>query len=269
MVPTPDNILLLVGQVDGSRASVVEAILKGRTDLRTNLLELGYHWDVKVWFKEPVEIYRIPRWVKKKEEDGRVSMTKTRSAGSSTTHIFHGFFTSGTTPHGLLCYKFKRTGRHGAHFPGLELVTKYEPIINMDKFTSYEQFKAKFDLNFITEDYIQTLWNGTSSQHGGKYKPSDFRSIGPVGKRLLKQFLVTFKGVTSKDQSGYQDRNNYWTLSEKRYSSSPSQNVGRDVSISHTLGLPKVFYSSEYPGCGNGRYGLLVNKNEYLWLEDD
>jgi probable HAF family extracellular repeat protein len=104
---------------------------------------------------------------------------------------------------------------------------------------------------------------------GGKYKPSDFRSIGPVGKRLLKMFLLTFKGVSSTDQSGYQNTNKFWNLTEKHYSTSPSANVGRDVSISHTLGLPKVFYSSEYPGCGNGRYGLLVNKNEYLWIEDD
>lgn len=275
MIPIPENIPLLIGQVQGSAATVVEAILKGRTDLQTNLLELGEHWDVKVWFKEPVELYRIPRWVKKKEEDGTVSMTKTRSVGSSPIHVFHGFFLSGSTPHGLLCYKFKRTGRHGAHFPNLELVTRYEPVINKDEFSSYEQFKAKFDLNFITEAYIQNLWNGTSSQHGGKYKPSDFRSIGPVGKRVLKQFLVTFKGVTSTDQSGYRDNHSplakglHWNLTEKYYSTSPSQNVGKDISISHTLGQETVFYSSEYPGCGNGRYGLLVNKHTFLWLEDD
>jgi hypothetical protein len=267
MVPTPENIPLLIGHVTENQAPVIEAILKGRTDLQKNLLELGYHWDVKVWFKDPVEIYRIPRWIKKKEEDGRVSVTRTRNHTSSV-HVFHGFFTSNEK----LCYKFRRTGRHGGHFPSLELVTRYEPVIaSHDEFTSYEQFKAKFDLNFITEDQILGLWTSKSGQHGGQYKPSDFRSIGPRGKEVLRRFLMTFKGVSSTDTTGYHQYGNppSWSLSEKFYSNSPNQTFGRDVSISHTLGIPRVYYSSEYPGCGNGRYGLLVNKNEYLWIEDD
>lgn len=32
---------------------------------------------------------------------------------------------------------------------------------------------------------------------------------------------------------------------------------------------PYVYYSSEHMGCLNGRYGLIANRNEYLWLEDD
>ena len=261
MVPTPDNLPLLVGHVEGQRASIVEAILKGRTDLKTNLLELSKYWDVKIWFSVPTSKHGPKRTIKRKMENGYEQWTSIRSTEPATCHVFRDFFLSGET----LCYRIKKGGRTG--YPlSLDLVTRYEPILETNEWTSFEQFKAKFDPYFIDEAMITSLWNEKSGQTGERYKPSDFRTIGKVGRERVERFLGTFKGVTSTDTEGYQKNDDgRWNFSVHHY----SRGNGRDITISHTLDLPRVFYSSEYPGCGNGRYGLLVNKNEYLWLEDD
>jgi hypothetical protein len=158
-----------------------------------------------------------------------------------------------------ICYVPTRSGRHGYYFP-LSKVVRYEPLINSfkeDRFSTYEDFKKKFDRFFITEDEIQKLWNQKSCQHGKQYCPSDFHRLGPRGREVLVRFMRRFKGIEADINSEIYET--YTTL----------HHFGRDVKISHGTNLPYVYYSSEFQGCGNGRYGLLANKNEFLWLEDD
>jgi hypothetical protein len=267
MVPIPDNLALLVG-LPSPQADVIERILKGQTDLKTNLLDLSKFWKIKVWFNQPTEIHTIPQWVTSIDAEGKVWKSRTRSK-TDTVHVIARFF---QTDWEKLCYLPRRNVRRGFHFPELDTVVKYEPVIedNKDKFSSYEKFAAKFDRRFMPESEIQSLWNSRSGQHGGQYKPSDFHRIGPQGKRVLSNFLRLFVDWNTEGkcyiEHKYDDGKITKTLSERHKT---YHRLGRDITIEHTLGIPRVFYSSEYQGCGNGRYGLLANKNEFLWLEDD
>jgi hypothetical protein len=239
------------------QARLVERILRGElTDLQTNLVELSRYWKIRVWFSTPVEVRITSRRVKK-----------------TNVHIFARFFDGNL--HGI-CYQVNRKYRHGYPIGDwLRLIVKYEPVFEMfdDEFKSYEQFRAKFDLYFITEEQIQSLWNGTSSQHGGKYRKSDFHRIGRKGKTALNEFLRFFKGI-SKGADVIGGAPGYMLETEGKYfilrkHLGSSHHFGRDITISHQTNIDTVFYSSEFYGCGNGRYGLLANRNEFLWIEDD
>ena len=146
---------------------------------------------------------------------------------------------------------------------------KFKSRIANIQFNSYEQFKKKFDTRFITEKVIKELWDGTSAQHGGKYNKNDFRKIGKVGKDVLFRFLAHFKSLDTHTEY-YRESTQYdipvWVLRREHRT---DHRIGRDISISHQTNIDMIHYSSERSGCCNGRYGLLVNENEYLWLEDD
>ena len=262
-VPAPKNLLELTGiKMSESQTAVVERILKGQADLRTNLADLNHYWKVRVWFDKPVEIRTGRRY-------GQVKMKQ--------EHVFSRFFISS---HNQLCYALSRSHRSGYYLGDqINHIVKYEPVLDphdggaeSDEFKSYEQFKKKFDLFFITEEEIQKLWDGTSGQHGGKYRKSDFRRLGRQGKWVMEQFLRFFKGISNGgDLPGYrlETDGKYFITRADYTSTSTNMNIGRDIHMTHQTNLGWVYFASEYPGCGNGRYGLIANKHEFLWLEDD
>ena len=271
--PIPENLALLVDKLTPSQAEVVERIYKGQVDLKANLLDLSKYWKVKVWFDREIDI-RIQQHkvFTKKDEDGwRHYLYK--SHVHTNTHIFHRINTS--TDGTLIHATSKASRRQWYYFPCLDWVVKYEPVIEKDRdqeFKSYEQFKAKFDPFFITEAEIQKLWNETSNQHGGRYKPSDFHNIGPRGKGVLKDFLRNFKGISSTDPNAFLAYHPYSETSKELYLDAyykTYSHLGRDIKIEHRAGLGFVWYSSEYSGCGNGRYGILASEKKFLHVEDD
>jgi hypothetical protein len=262
MVPLPQNLPLLVGVI-GDQAEAIEKVLKG-CPLDQALDALGKHWKVKVWFSQEVEVRTISRVFTEVVKDGSVYKTW-KSYNKSTVHIFNFI----TIYHGMLLYQPTRKSRMGYHFPSLELVTKYEPVLPVqtkDEFESVAEFATRFDRRFITESEIQKLWAGTSAQHGGKYTPSDFHRLGPQGKRVLYNFLRLFMDVEDTEGKYYFERSGHKCL--EQYHNTHS-NGGRDIKISHTLGQGYVYYASEFKGCGNGSYGLIANENEFLHLEND
>lgn len=266
MIPIPDNMPLLLGACKGSEETeVVERILKGQEDPRQNLLDLGKFWKVRIWFKEPIEI-QIKRVTKVTNLSEGCRQWTHRNSKTTNDHVFPRITTGSTS--GELIYATSRAARTGYFFPSLDLITRYEPVIpsqTRDEFKSLEQFAAKFDPYFITQSEISRLWNGKSSQHGGQYKPSDFHRIGPQGLKVLERFLTRFKGINNPDRSQYHESSGL-RLSE-RYDS--YHHFGRDICIEHAAANEYVFYTSEFHDCGNGRYGLLANKKEFLWIEDD
>jgi len=262
----PENICLAINISDMKAA--ISDVLSGKTNsLADTLVVLGRVAKIKIWFKEPVTVRIIPRWRQVSVDDeGMKTLTRNHSR-TDTCHVFSGFFLHGDQ----LCYKTKKNGRTGQYFEWLDLIERYELVLkdNDPQFKDYEEFKRKFDSLFITEDEIQKLWNGHSSQHGGKYTKQDFHKIGPRGRKVLKRFLERFPGVSNAPTDAYDTSyisDDYKVLKE-HYTS--FHHSGRDISISHQTNCNYVFYSSEYSGCGNGRYGLVANKNEFLWLEDD
>jgi hypothetical protein len=273
----PENIAMLYGIPDltDDQKAVVERIISGDLNDTTEiLLALGRHWKLKIWFKVPVKVNTTRHWIP--GENPGTRFYKTANVGS--IHVFSGLFSASTYP---ICYTVREGGRNGYIFPDkskdLNLITKYEVMLKTEpqEFESYEKFKAKFDPQFITDTALKDLWNTNSAQHGGQYAPSDFKALSRDAKIALTNFLRNFKGVTNTDTTAYTksgcDEKEYYSLTSREYNSK------RDITISH--GIIKsgdvitprdtVSYSSEFKGTGNGRYGLIVNKNTYLHLEDD
>jgi hypothetical protein len=273
-VPVPQNLPLLLSDPRPNAVADATRVLKGGMSHRDNILALSRHWKIQVWFSQPVKVAIQPHWVVTEEVEGRVTKTHITSK-TEDNHVFKGFFRNSALEGAPIYYKKSICGRHGHDFEDLEdKIIKYEPVIikdtasYKDDFESYEQFKAKFDPLFIKEDLIKSLWNGTSGQHGGKYRKSDFHFIGEVGRKVLKRFMRNFKGVSATEWSGYimNTPEGIEYLIEKHRT---MRHPGRDITIEHRAGADRVFYSSEYCGCSNGRYGLVANKNQFLWLEDD
>ncbi len=269
MVPLPPNLPLLVG-LGGNKAAAVERVLKG-CPLPVALAALGRHWKVKVWFNQVHDFQILRRVVTSKVGDATTKSWK--SWERSDVHVFNCICLHNGGS--VLLYKTTRNARTGYYFPSLDSVVRYEPVIEpekKDEFSSLAEFASRFDRRFITESEIQKLWAGHSAQHGGKYKPSDFRRIGPEGKKVLNSFLLLFADVDTEGKCylvrhlAVGDKPQRKSLDSCHLS---HHRLGRDIRISHTLGVGYVGYSSEFHGCANGSYGLLANKNEFLHLEND
>lgn len=241
------NIPLLLGR--GEREKEAAAFVFDHPDDTTNnLIKLGKVCRVKVTYKLPTT---------------KVLKGKYRSK-ESNVHVYGGFFMSGDQ----LCYQGRASGRIGYMMPSIDLIESYEPVLSSsDKFDSLDEFCKKFDKRFITEAFIKRLWNETSSQTGNQYTKKDFHKIGPVGKQVLNRFCRSFIDVsTETPHHRLSSSGEHKSLSEYHRS---YHRLGRDISITHTMGFERVHYSSEYSGCGNGRYGLVANMHEFLHLEDD
>ena len=275
VIPLPQTLPLLINDSRPEARETIAKILKGGLELKDILHLLSRYWKVKIWFSKPVSIEIHRRWITQgiTEEDKERNIISRKACIHSKTsdlQVFNKFFMHGDT----LCYATSKQGRHGYYFEWFDSIIKYEPVIEEDhvvlnRFDSYEQFKRKFDPLFITEAEIQKLWNGKSCQHGGQYKPSDFHGIGPVGKKVMADFLRHFKGIDKGgDIPGYlrSPHGDYYRLEAEHCT---YRHTGRDIRISHQTNVSYVYYSSEFQNCGNGRYGLVANRYTFLWLEDD
>lgn len=267
----PRNIAVLAAlDLKGEKLNVVEKALKGAFScLEDTLVAFGQQWKLRVAFSEPVDVRCRPYWSKKEPTEDGYSRTRYSGWKKTDTHVFSRLFNEHKCP---LCYLPARNGRKGYHFPSLDKVVSYEVVLKekkKNKFESYQEFKARFDLRYITESLIRTLWNGTSSQHGGKYCPADFHRLGPIGVRLVQELnRKGFKGVSDSYNIGSPGNpvlRNELCASHRSWGKG---NFGRDIRVTYD-GRDRVIYSSEYPGCGNGRYGLLATNKTFLWLEDD
>lgn len=261
------NLPMFVG-ISEQGDETIGALLKGNLSLEQSLVRLARDFKVRVQFSEPVTIQIKGHWVTFEKTD-EFSRRKYVSNKTADVHVFNDF----VMIHNQLHYTKNRNARYGYPCPWLNKIVSYEPVDDRKRteFKNFEQFKKKFDTLFITDAEIQRLWNQKSSQHGGRYKPSDFHRLGSRGREVLKKFLLDFKGVPNPEAGpGYHEMKDispprqYLTKYYDSY-----HHTGRDIKISHLAGNEFVWYSSEFHGCGNGRYGLLANKNEFLWLEDD
>lgn len=240
-----DKLPLYMGKKVGMD-NVIESLLRGVTI--QSMVQLSYFMKIKFKFIHPV------------------SFLKFRTRVESDTHTFNMIYNVGDK----LYYGNKINSRYGYPIP-INLIESWEPIPKPDReFKSEKEFTKKFDLRFIKEDAIHQLWIKGSSMHNGHFRKSDFRKMGKAGKGVFGNFLKGFKGINlnllpERDAYRKSPYGEYHVYSEKYY----GRGSGRDISISHQTNTDKVYYSSEFVGCGNGRYGLLANKKEYLWLEDD
>jgi len=166
---------------------------------------------------------------------------------------------------GTIWIKNRRRGRYGYPFPSIPLVEKIMPLSDTDRFDTYEAFARRFDPAFNDETFIRSLWDGGSSQHGGPFRPSDFKTIGKAGKRLLSRFLRCYEQDGKLVVTGGPGA---WLSMEHSAESA----AGRDIKIEHhpgTTGPRRTFWTSEFAGCANGQYYVLANRHRILHLEND
>jgi len=243
----PDNNLPTLLGINPDADALIAAALGGRLSLDDSLARLSAWFLVRAWFLKPI-------YANRKESD---------------VHLFRSFFIS---RNGLLCHANRRKARTGHIFHSTYLITKLEFLQEKNSaFKSFEDFKRKFDPRFIKEKQILSLWNSKSSQHGKQYNKKDFRKISKRGKEVMERFLRQFTNINEHNHHYHKSDLwgkdvEVWILSHNHKSWHHS---GRDISISHQTNAPHVFYSSEFHNCCNGRYGILANEKEYLWLEDD
>lgn len=151
------------------------------------------------------------------------------------------------------------------HITGYSLTDKKD-----NEFHSYEEFRKKFDTRFISEKLIRDLYNEKSGEVGKRYYTKrDFKRLNGTGKRVMEDFLRKFTDINRPNE--YYDRHKigdteFNTLREWY---NTYHHSGRDISITHSEGQDRVFYSSEFMGCGNGSYYLVASANTVLHVEDD
>jgi len=246
----PENNLPTLMGLNKDADAMIAAALADQISLDDSLARLSNWFLIRAWFSYPIKV-----WIN-------------RNPKESDVHLFRKFFIS---KNGYLCHANRRNARRGTVFHSTHLITKLEFISEMKIKLHFEQFKNKFDTRFIKEDQILSLWNSKSSQHGGQYNSKDFRKISKRGKQVMARFLLQFTNINEKNHH-YRKSDlwgkdvDVWILSHNHKS---WHHAGRDISISHQTNAPHIFYSSEFHNCGNGRYGIVANENEYLWLEDD
>jgi hypothetical protein len=247
----PSNIAQLILEEDPDKASAVRRALSNPHDTEGNLSVLGSLWPIKVTFKDPVCIY--------------VSSMRTKT---TTQHTFNFMCTSKLS--NVVYYYTRKNSRRGYRLNEIPLIVRYEVVNPTDEFSSYEAFAHKFDLRFISEAEVAKLWSGTSPQHGGKFKPSDFRYFGPKGLKVVNRFIKDFAGINAPEPGnhwyriGFMEKGYELHVSDKSLTSS-----GRDIRISHQIGKSMVFYSSLLHGTGNGLCGILATEKTYLFIEYD
>ena len=253
MIPFKNNIPTMLG-ISKDADHAIAAALKSDTSLEDAVTRLSWHFKIRIRFDHPLQLRKL------------------KGFKTNSTHTFSRFFVS---ENGHLCYAPTSRGKWGHRLPLAQLGVEYlELLRNNHEFKSYDEFKARFDPRFIKEVGIQSLWNSKSSQHGGQYNRGDFKKLGKQGKRLMKRFLQNFTNIdtvpsTARERSGLFQQSNSTPIkvySEKHHT---DHRLGRDISISYQSNSPYLYYSSEYMGCGNGDYGLIVNESTYLYLERD
>lgn len=164
-------------------------------------------------------------------------------------------------------YTKRKNARSGYSIPfsitSILLIEEDLKSIKPDKMT-FKSFEKKFDKRFISDEKIKKLFED------GYGLKSNFKPIGKKGKRVMKKFLSCFKNISTStehyNKSSYSDCD---VIKVWEYSDDYTQKKGRDISISHQTNIDMVYYSSEYPGCGNGSYYIVANEKVVLYLEDD
>jgi hypothetical protein len=184
--------------------------------------------------------------------------------------VINGVFTGEGS--GQFCYLTPRQSRRGYLFTYPMVLHYLNAKLTKDNsenllFKHLEDFSKKFDRRFISEDLIKQLYEEGKTSEGRPWLRTDFKRLGDKGESVMERFLGQFTDINTKTVYYFPT-----TYSPDGYLSSRRDSwngKGRDISISHSVGSNKVFFSSEYPGCGNGQYYLVANEKEVLHLEND
>jgi hypothetical protein len=175
--------------------------------------------------------------------------------------IFKFFFTAD----GILCYtRTKRVGfRVNAYFPyddiEIERVDNKEKSINRAKLLS--NILKKFHAN-CWDEVKKEISDGIADNNCDKLFPDS--NLKP--RNITKLFNST---ILENIKSAFENNTAYNYHDFKDYRGSRAK---REYSVEMRTcedGVFRAWFSSEYVGCGNGDYYILLNPTEALFVEKD
>jgi hypothetical protein len=180
------------------------------------------------------------------------------------------FFVNNITDAPMIYATNRSNARYGRRFTSnyIEKLLSVEPVHRMNQaIVTYEKFLKYFDLKYIAEEKVMSLWNDRGTR---TWRKKDFKPMGSTAKRTFTEFNERFKGITdiASELSGAYCNNGYGNKELRRHHSGYG-NRSRDITVSHQQGTGYVYYASEFRGCGNGSYGFVARKNVWLHIEDD
>lgn len=193
----------------------------------------GYPRKILCIYSEPAEIY---------------SRRKIRTVTQAEVN----FFTSSRT--GQLCYR--TTSRTGYHIENMSF-EKVEKLVLIhpncpEEVKKREKQEESFWKRVQREKYDENTWSNLKK---GSFFPSQFKFINIT--KIFSPWEIEQIERAFKEKSKF----NYYR-----------EGVKRDFTINGEMcqdGIYRAWYSSEYSGCGNGDYYLLLNPRIAVFCEHD
>lgn len=164
-----------------------------------------------------------------------------------------------------ICYMIGRQKRRGYLFPIYDTIsTMVETTPKKKEYTAIDN--AKTILKKIHTNAWDDLKEQMKNVINGNTPEQDFE--------WHFQGKLRFKNVAKLMSPHYQEllKQAFENKKEFRWSYNTMHHAGRDLSISTEIGTDgkfRAFFSSEYMGCGNGDYWLLLNPTTAIYYERD
>lgn len=152
-----------------------------------------------------------------------------------------------------LCYSFhERTGYPLSCFEFTSKIVSLS-ILDKDELDDKHLDKARAVLNRIHKNAWDNLRSETPKSFFERFEPLKLINMSRrFPQPVIKELEKAFENKTKYHYHQYGERR-HWTLETK---------LCED-------GIFRAWYSSEYDGCANGQYYLLLNPYTALWCEND
>jgi hypothetical protein len=216
---------------------------------------------VKITLKQPKVVSKFTRAVKRNlryDEQGRlVGYTKQREPKKE--YILYLKMSS----RGFVCLSNRENARYIYPYYSLFSDTEIESIDRVSSKTTEKDWD-RINRNYIINNTDENLWNNfvhelkTNTYDGYLLKENSGRRIRTVS-------------MSSKFPQWVCERLEECIRKKEKFHYS-TRGLKRDISVSLEMGADGIFrgwYSSEYSGCGNGAYYLLINSKTAIFCEYD
>lgn len=167
--------------------------------------------------------------------------------------------------HGTPCYMTSRQKVRGRYIPYDWNIEKIEEVVKVEYTNEGNAKKLLKKLHANCWDNLKEDWTKIAN---GEEVTRDFEWHF-IGKLKFRNITKEFKWQEHELELLKQAFEN---KTEYRWSRTAMRPQGRDLSISTKLGDDGIFrawFSSEFAGCGNGDYYLLLNPTTAVYYERD
>lgn len=222
--------------VPTSEKTIKEVVVNAINEMQADIRSDDYPYQkLLVTFKNPVSIMHAANKTKKE------------------TKIALSFFTSASN---ALCYSCRSHPRHGYHVT-LDMLDNMESI---EIFTEDEMCSEKKVRQFVGK-FHPNLWQNIVNELNADPTLMKTKYYGNFATTSITSKFPKF--VLTELKNAIENRKDY---------SYNTYGTKRDLSVQTKLcedGIFRAWFSSEFSGCGNGTYYLLINPTTAAFKEDD